>query len=292
MGITVTFAGLMLICLAGDKDCQATPGKNTAWVVKAYPVGAYSKPCGWDSKGENRTRLVLRFKADDFDEIDPLVRCDDDDGRVCFLPEENLTLQTVPALNNLLRPKVVLLPRLYEIDERFVEIRDDAFGGIYAPSRIDFPYAEIDASDPWSYIPDKFLSPTSWLVSDGRTQRHNVPFQFLSDQLKAKYADKAVTVRNASGLAILTLVMKGDEKELKIVNETEKFDGLPAEVRDGHNDLAYLLWYYELGYWKTRDTYCPYFGTDANLLCCYGDLCNGNNGRKTTFWPVMRNARP
>jgi len=82
-----------------------------------------------------------------------------------------------------------------------------------------------------------------------------------------------------------------DKAEVVFHNRADKPDNLRADVVNGRDNLAYLLWYYELGAWNTSDRRCP---LDAVLLSCVrgksGCACDDHDTcqRDHTIWPPGR----
>ncbi len=290
-GITVTFAGLMLICFTGDENnyCTTSTKGNRAWILQASGDEDWEgrRPCGWDSLGDNRTKLVVRVKSCKCDNKLTGIDCkNDDEGCVYTFAEANIcvTVDGPPVPSNKFGEHLNDLLSLDKIDPRFRKIRIDQLGGRYAPYSISFPKACLSASNWWTYEPKLAKPvPTKWYSSSNIEKTF-----YLSDRLMAYYPDaKKVTIGicgKKDGLDFLP------GSEPLIMNEAEKLSVSLVGVNKW--SLPYLLWYYRLADWNTISGLCP---DASSLLRCDGGgvtNCYGTTDAKTTFWPVLLPARP
>ncbi len=294
MGITVAFAGLMLICLSGDSDCPTDYTKNTAWVIKAHSKDdyEYNKPCGWESGGANETTLKIRYSKADFEcERCSCDKTDNDDTNQlydCELPTGKIELRLDGALytKNYSRYPSIYLPRIRGIDDRYLGLNKTRFKDPeLVPSSIAFPLSDIGAAPRFPQLGDPRRSPTTWSLSKGLNQQR--PTQEHSDQLWAIYSKATYVDVYYNDTLLYRFKAIKESPRITLLNEAEALESVNVS---GFQDLAYLLWYYRLGEWRTDGGYCPTYNKQSVLLRCRNKGCNyyGNGKRATIFWPVMR----
>lgn len=296
MGVEVFFTGLMLICFDGEANCPVTKsGWNTAWVLKA---DGPRRTCGWYSSEE--TRLELRFRlgeVESYKGYPPYAYCTEDEENgvpwvtcvlserdICFIPS-GLGVQD----QNYFEASLVNLPRLDEIDKRFVQL-DECLLRDSAPSRLNFPKGKIAAEPLWPRDED----PTRWYRSNGDTDEA-FP-RYLSDRLKVVYDTTYATVTSCSESPLKFVeVYPRDGARLTFRNFT-KYPPTPDYDDEGaYESLAYFLWYYRLGKWDTRSGRCPDYiraNKDAVLLRCIakketGCVFDPSANADTRYWPPM-----
>jgi hypothetical protein len=300
MSIEVFFGGLMLICLKGQQDCPVGNLGNTAWVVKAD--GA-TNPCGWPSQ-EKTEKLVLQFPTAKFFEASGSLKAKCNPAGMpngiiteCILPYQNAypdlcLIPDSPATTQQLDSSLEQMPRLAEIDRRFIKLNATWLENTdWVPARIHFPLGVIGAGPKW---PDP-KTPTQWSRSDG-SKDGTLP-RALSDKLSTTYqgaTELKITTCNGSTLIKLNLKPLVTAGEITLLNRAAA-DISPDVVDDKYDNLAYLLWYYRLGEWDTNDGKCPYYdenNRDAVLLRCTRvnhTYCSRTVGgaADTTHWPPM-----
>ena len=292
MAIDVFFAGMMLICLDGRSSCVGYYGPNTAWVVKA---DGESSPCERPSREE--TELKVRFSSSDFYLSTPTSYCKAGEcvlpaGDVCVVPN----VAPLPGASSI---GPLRLPRIDKLDRRFIAIRMERLQNLsYVPTRIHFPPGDsisTVAGFPYDYEQMIAYPPVQWYRSDGRADGL-LPSE-LADRLKVTY-EKAncLMLRRCSGESLFQLCLKEGIQNSKIVFQNfSKERPFPDRV-DEYDDLAYLLWYYQLGLWDTTPFgQCPVY-RNAILLRCVRDspdgcAYSGRLNRDTTFWPPMLGPR-
>ena len=297
MAIDVFFTGLMLICLDGQPNCPAgKPGSNRAWVVNA---DGKSEHCGLVSS--ETTKLDLRFPTAEFfqspsgvtsleckeDPVDKsMTRCNLPPGKICTVPHS-------PSQTQVLDKTLDLIPRLAEVDRRFMGLDETRLSDPrYVSGHIDFPQGVIGAGAPWP----KNGKPTQWYRSNDQADTLPRP---LSDRLKAAYTEATgLEVTNCENkLPLLTLTLKPHVTKAEIEFRNLAVDTSRADVVSNHDSLAYLLWYDELGKWNTLHNVCP---RDAVQLSCIrqsptdGCACDDHDtcARDHTFWPPMLGGGP
>ncbi|HXU45626.1 MAG TPA: hypothetical protein VN783_08875 [Thermoanaerobaculia bacterium] len=279
MGITVAFAGLMLICVTEDgKFCPtAEAGKNTAWVIKAYDDkgnDTANTPCGWPGDKDNMTTTYVRYTDDYGNNINyPL-----NPGKY-YLNVYNSSFS-----RNKIQESINNLPRLHDIDSKFIKIMTP-LNPEYLLTTINFPYTVIEADRVFPLEIDSTKPRIWWFPSNGVVPPTHP--RYLSDQFLARYKDAMTisVVDYKNNYPVVTVTTQKPDLLLTIINEAKS---LTAEKKGTYRDLPYLLWYNRLGLWDTRTGECPEYDVDAYLLRCKGADCHQPGAKVTTFWPVMR----
>jgi hypothetical protein len=266
MAIEVFFSGLMLICLDGQLHCPVgESGGNRAWVVNA---DGQSKPCGWNSP--EVTKLDLQFPTDKFDESASTGLCKQDADKtmtVCELPARRICVVPSPrSMKQVLEKSLNLIPRLDEVDPRFEALDMKRLQDPhYVSAQIDFPDGVIGSGIPWPKNGKQIL----WYRSNGQ-EGAGLP-RPLSDRVKVTYEEASeLEITNCeNNQPLVKLRSRATKAEVMFRNHVD--GNLIPDIMNGHDNLAYLLWYYELASWKTENHRCPQYSQhkrDAVLLSC------------------------